>query len=164
MIIRPSTEEDSAEIDNLLITSYTELMKNHYSPNILHPALVLIAKSRPELLSSGTYFVATTNSEKIIGCGGWTKYSPDTKETQSNIGHVRHFAIHPNYTKQGIGRKIFENCQTQAQKNSISEFECYSSLNAENFYKSLGFKTISTTEIPLSPDVIFPCLFMKKYL
>ncbi len=165
--IRQTTADDRNNIDALLGQSLPALMINTYTPDILAVAIPMISKSRPELLSSGTYFVATTENKEIIGCGGWTKYSPnpdDKNNEKSNTGHIRHFATHPDFTRQGIGRKIYDQCKYQAQQQNITNFECFASLNAENFYKSLGFKTIEQTTVPLTLETQFPCLLMHQTL
>jgi N-acetylglutamate synthase-like GNAT family acetyltransferase len=143
-------------------------MKDAYTSNVLNIAIPIISKSRLELLSSGTYFLATTDNGKIVGCGGWTKHcpSPNNKnhDTRQNTGHIRHFATHPDYTRQGIGKKIYDQCKNQAIKHDIQEFECFASLNAEEFYKSLGFKTIQKTSIPITEEMLFPCILMHQIL
>lgn len=162
--IRPATTDDKDDVDTLLRQSLPALMKDAYTPDVLEVAIPVISKSRPELLSSGTYFVAITDLGKIIGCGGWTTHNPATKEIKSNTGHIRHFATHPDFTRQGIGRKIYNHCKEQAVELDIQEFECFASLNAENFYKSLGFDIIKHTTIPLTEKTLFPCLLMHQNL
>ncbi|HNQ91728.1 MAG TPA: GNAT family N-acetyltransferase [Alphaproteobacteria bacterium] len=164
MKVRTANLTDKDGIDELLGKTFPALMKSHYDPEVLQEALQFISKSRPELLSSGTYYVATDDQEKIIGCGGWTKENPDTKDVQTGTGHLRHFATHVDHTRQGIGRKIFEICQKQALNEKISKFECFSTINAKKFYASLGFKTISPMHAKLPSGLELPCVLMRMDL
>lgn len=161
MKIRAATPSDKYGIDNLLGTTFPALMAGHYNPEVLQEALTFITKSRPELLSSGTYYVMTDNNGKIIGCGGWTKENPDTKEIRTGTGHLRHFATHLDHTRQGIGKEIFENCRRQALNENISTFECFSTINAQKFYESLGFKIIAPMHAKLPSGLELPCVLMR---
>lgn len=170
MHIRKSNLEDLENTNSLLAACYPALMKDAYSTEILSAAIPIISKAQPQLLSSGTYFVAQSPKGDIIGCGGWTLNSPNNdRGHKPDIGHIRHFATHPDYVRLGIAKSIFQLCKTQALEHSVKSFECFASLNAEDFYKSLGFSTIERIEIPLKheslrEDVTFPCLHMKFIL
>jgi hypothetical protein len=75
MQIRVSTASDIADVDALLSRSYPILLKADYAPSVLVTALPLISKARPELLTSGTYFLAE-RAQKLVGAGGWTHNRP----------------------------------------------------------------------------------------
>lgn len=162
--IRPTSLEDENVINELLVHCFPTLMKGAYNIDILNLAIPIISKARPELLSSGTFFMANTDSGEVIGCGGWTKYSPANQEIKADIGHIRHFATHPSFIRKGVAREIYNACKKQATANGINVFECFSTLNAKKFYESLGFKTIQPTTVPLTREVQFPCLLMRQYL
>lgn len=160
--VRLSSPSDMASVNKLLAVSYPDLMKKSYNFTTLSAAIPLISKARPELLSSGTFYIAELSDGQIVGCGGWTKNSPVHGDTISqNSGHIRHFATHPDFVRQGVGKAIFNRCKEQAQTQELQEFMCYSSLNAEKFYQSLGFSTVRSMDIPLTPEITFPCLFMR---
>lgn len=165
MYIRKTNFADLGSVGKLLELCYPTLMKSSYSADLLDAALPIISKARPELLSSGTYYVSISPEGRIIGCGGWTANSPSQGESNKpDVGHLRHFATHPDHIKSGIGRSIFEACKAQALTRSIKMFECISSLNAEGFYKSVGFSTVERVAIPLKDEISFPCLLMKYNL
>lgn len=165
MHIRKTNSADLGSVSKLLELCYPTLMKSAYPAEILDVAMPIISKARPELLSSGTYYVSLSREGRIIACGGWTANSPSQGESHKpDIGHLRHFATHPDHIKSGIGRSIFESCKAQALTRSIKMFECISSLNAERFYQSLGFSTVEKVAIPLKDGISFPCLLMKYTL
>lgn len=128
-------------------------MKPAYDAAMLDPALKLMTRANPKLLSSGTYYVAESEDGAVVGCGGWTRERPGGETAVGAVGHIRHFGTHPDWTRRGIGSAIFRRCEEDARASGIREFECYSSLNAENFYSALGFERIAVIDIEMTADV-----------
>ena len=56
---------------------------------------------------------------------------------------------------------IFEQCRRAAIDDGLTQFECYSSLNAVKFYVALGFSKIGNTNIELAEEIEFPSVVMK---
>ncbi|KAG7365813.1 GNAT family acetyltransferase [Nitzschia inconspicua] len=125
--------------------------------------------------------------KQLVGCGGFTLHSPtknksaatnddeDDEETRArDVPHLRHFATDPDFARRGIASAIWNRtwndlCHyysaTDGDDNTMSfppAMEVYSTLTAESFYASLGFRTIKETLIPLSDDCLFPALLMKR--
>jgi hypothetical protein len=46
----------------------------------------------------------------------------------------------------------------------VRTFECYSSLNAENFYRALGFVRIREMDMELKPPVVLRGVLMRRDL
>ncbi|HEY9080464.1 GNAT family N-acetyltransferase [Magnetovibrio sp.] len=159
--IRPASPNDSAPVSALLKTSYSLLLARDYSAEVLDLALPLICKANPALLQSGTYYVAESPDGLIVGCGGWTPQRPGTGDERDGLGHIRHFATHPTWTRQGIGRALVERCKTDARASGISRFECYSSLSARNFYAALDFRACGSIDVRLSDACVFPSVHME---
>jgi GNAT superfamily N-acetyltransferase len=65
--------------------------------------------AQSDLLASGSYYVAEAPDGKIIGCGGWSKERPGTNEIIAKVGHIRHFGVHPRWTRRGVGKALFCN-------------------------------------------------------
>jgi GNAT superfamily N-acetyltransferase len=162
--VRIATLEDAAAANELLQASYPMLMASSYDEKLLAPALKLITKANPALLGSGTYYVAELSTRVLVGCGGWTRERPGTSTAEPEVAHVRHFAVHPDWTRRGIGRAIFGFCEHAARAAGVIAFECYSSLNAETFYRALGFKRIREMDIELQPQVVFRAVLMRREL
>lgn len=159
--IRVAAPSDEAGVSALLKTSYTALMARDYSPEILAVALPLICKANPALLDSATYYIAENPQGEIVGCGGWTPQRPGEGGILEGLGHIRHFATHPTWTRQGIGRALVERCKADARANGISRFECFSSLSARNFYAALDFQACGSIDIQLSDECVFPSVRME---
>jgi len=153
--IRPATPEDEAAVSQLLQASYPVLMKAAYEEAVLAKALPLMTKANPVLLESGTFYLAETADGQIIGCGGWTKERPGSGEVVEDLAHIRHFAVHPDWTRHGVGRALFACCRDAAKKEGVERFECYASLNAEPFYRSVGLERLEPFEVPMGDGVAF---------
>jgi N-acetylglutamate synthase-like GNAT family acetyltransferase len=162
--IRTAKPDDHASVDEVLRQSYTTLMPRGYSKDILQPALPLMARANPVLLNSGTYYVVQTENHIVIGCGGWSPERPGNGEVKEGLGHIRHFATHPDWLGRGIGSMIFHRCVEDALAAEIREFECYSSLNAEQFYAALGFTRVKLVDIQMGPDIQFPSVLMRQQI
>ena len=72
------------------------------------------------------------------------------------LGHIRHFATHPNWTRRGIGRALFDRCVADARAAGVCTFECYSSIGAEGFYRALGFSTVEPMKLALAENLAIP--------
>jgi N-acetylglutamate synthase-like GNAT family acetyltransferase len=160
--IRVATEEDAEAVGALLRASYTKLMASSYDEKVLAPALELMTKANPSLLGSGTYYLAELSTGLLVGCGGWTRKRPGTGTVEPRVGHVRHFAVHPDWTRRGIGRAILSFCERAARAAGVRTFDCYSSLNAENFYAAMDFKRIREMDIRLNPHVALRAVLMRR--
>ncbi|MDH3737912.1 MAG: GNAT family N-acetyltransferase [Alphaproteobacteria bacterium] len=160
--VRIATPTDDARVSDLLKASYTELMPTAYDAATLALVLPAMTRANPALLATGTYFVAETVNGHIVGCGGWTKERPGSGDVALGLGHIRHFATHPNWLGRAIGRTIYDSSEAQAHSAGIRQFECYASLNAEGFYAALGFTPVRRVEVQMGEDMTFPSILMVR--
>lgn len=135
-------------------------MRPAYDAELLDRVLPRITTAQPGLLKSGSYYVAEAPDGAIIGCGGWTKERPGTNEIEVGVGHIRHFGVHPRWTRRGTGKALYSQCVCDARDAGISRFECYSSLNGEAFYSSLGFRRLAQIEVDMFDGLRFPSVHM----
>lgn len=159
--VRIATPDDHEAISHLFAVSYGTLMRAAYEAAVLEAALPLMTRANPLLLASGTFFVADT-AGNVVGCGGWTRARPDRGDVERGLGHVRHFATHPDHTGLGIGRVLYEACEKQALAAGVERFECYASLNAEGFYSALGFEALARIDVPLNDEIRLPAVRMIR--
>lgn len=160
--VRVATPEDRPAVRDLLAASFPVLMRPSYSAAMLADVLPLMTRANPALLASGTYYVAETVDGEIVGCGGWTREHPGTGVIEPGLGHIRHFATHPDWTKRGIGRAIYDRCEEDARASGIRRFQCYSSLNAEAFYAAVGFKAVKRIDVPMREGLKLPAVLMER--
>lgn len=161
--VRPATPGDATEVTELLTLSYSRLMAGAYAAPVLAAALPLIGCANPVLLASGRYFLALTGDGILLGCGGWSLERPGGG-VEPGLGHVRHFAVHPDHPGRGIGRALFEASAAQARQAGMIRMECYASVNAEGFYRALGFRTLRPLDIELRRGLVFPAREMRAEL
>lgn len=159
--IRTATTDDAEGVSALLAASYPHFMRGAYDEDMLEPALELMTNAQPALLESGTFYVAETDDEKLIGCGGWTREYPQDGTVQHGIAHLRHFATHPDWSGHGVGRSVFEHCEAEAKKAGVEHFECLASLNAVGFYEALGFVRIRPIDVHLHNEITLPSVYMR---
>ena len=166
--VRPSTSNDKEAVEALLRLSYANLLSKDYEKEMLEIVLPLLCRSRPELLTSGTWYVVEDPITKaIVGCGGWTPQSP----LGELIPHLRHFATDPRQLRKGIARAIWDRtwedwCKYSSNSNVCNEeginLEVFSTITAEPFYKSLGFEKVKEITIPIRDDCEFPAILMRR--
>jgi GNAT superfamily N-acetyltransferase len=161
--IRPGVPGDEAAVDALLQASYPVLMSPGYDAAVLRAALPFMTRVDPRLLATGTYYLALDDGGEVVGCGGWTFDRPGSGEIVPGLAHIRHFGTHPGRTGEGIGRAIFERCLSDASRASVRRFECYASVNAENFYAALGFRRVRRMSVRMG-TLAFPVILMARRL
>jgi N-acetylglutamate synthase-like GNAT family acetyltransferase len=114
------------------------------------------------LLACGTYYVAENEQGDLVGCGGWTTAHPGSGEVIEAEAHIRHFATHPVWVRQGIGTSLLAQCFSDTRRLGITKLHCFSTLNAEPFYKAFGFETVGPIEVPMGPSMTFPGVLMIR--
>ncbi len=160
--IRVATPKDEAAVGELLDASYTALMPAGYEAADLAAVLPAMTRANPALLASSTYYLAETTAGALIGCGGWTRERPGSGETEPELGHIRHFAVHPDWTGRGVGRAIYDRCELNARAAGVRRFECYASLNAEGFYAAMGFAPVRRLEVPMDKGLTLSSVLMAR--
>lgn len=158
--IRVATPQDRDGVTGLLRVSYPALVRGAYDAATFDAISPVLTVAQPALLRSGSYFVAETTAGTIVGCGGWTRERPGSGEIRPGLGHVRHFAVHPDWTRRRIGQRMYARCVAQAKASSVETLECYSTLNGEAFYAALGFRSTGRIEVEMANGVRFPGIRM----
>jgi len=158
--LRIASMEDSDSVTSLLRMSYPALLSGAYADSILAAALPAMTVAQPALLVSGTYYVAETAKGTLIACGGWTKERPGDGEILADLAHIRHFGVHPEWTRQGVGRALYRRCRDDAKAAGVTAFECYASINSESFYAALGFKRDRIINVEIPGGITLPSVRM----
>jgi len=166
LTVRPSTPADTAAVDALLARSYPRLLRADYPPSVMVTAIPLIARAKPALLASGTYYVAVGSDGTILGAGGWTGQGPQGSGARG-LGHVRHVVTDDRALRRGVGRAIMERVFETAGAAGVTALACLSSRTAVPFYVALGFRPSaqgSEVAIPLAPGIAFPAVPLIRTL
>ncbi|RAI45369.1 GNAT family N-acetyltransferase [Rhodoplanes roseus] len=160
--IRSAHPDDAPALGALLTESYTALLAPRYEAGLLSRALPLMTRANPRLLACGTYYVAETANGALVGCGGWTAERPGTGTLTDGEAHIRHFATHPARVGTGIGTRLLEHCIGESARAGFRPLLCFSTLNAETFYRRSGFLPIAPLAVPLTADVSLPAVLMRR--
>ena len=158
--VRAATPQDEARVGALLSVCYATLMAPDYDPALMKTILPMMSAANPALLACSTYYVAENDGGEIVGCGGWTPEHPGRGDIKTGLGHIRHFATHPAWTRRGVARALMARCKAEARAAGIDRLECYSSLSAEAFYAAQGFRVLGPIDIAFTPDCHLPCVHM----
>ena len=57
---------------------------------------------------------------------------------------------------------MYDRCERAARAVGVGAFECYSSLNAEEFYRALDFKRIREIDLELQQRVVLRAVLMRR--
>jgi GNAT superfamily N-acetyltransferase len=140
------------------------MLKPDYAPSVLVTCLPLITRARPELLRSGTYYMAEDSDGAAIAAGGWTHSGPQGGVGPRDVGHIRHVVTHPRAVRQGLARSLMERSFAAARNSGVRWMMCQSTRTAEPFYASMGFQRRGEIEIMLRPGIGFPAVEMIRPL
>lgn len=162
MRLRVAMPEDSDAVASVLGPSYTQLMAAAYPPGLLARTLPTITRANPDLLASGRYYLVESETGEPAGCGGWSSNPPGRRDEDLGRAHIRHFATHPDWTRRGVGRLLYDRCAADARASGFSLFEAWASLNGESFYASLGFRRLGTIQTEMPGGILFPAIRMER--
>ncbi len=157
LTIRVATPSDLAALDVMFARSYPRLLKADYPPSVLVLALPVISRAQPELLRSGTYYVAESD-DGIVGAGGWTR------QRRSRRADVRHVVTDDRLVRRGIGRAILGRVIEDARAAGRTGLDCNSTRTAVPFYRAVGFEELGPVEVPLRAGISFPAVRMRRGL
>lgn len=160
LTLRPATQADLAAVDRLLADSYPRLLAADYAPSMLVTALPIISRAQPGLVTSGRYFLALAG-DAVLAAGGWSIGAPGQGAATAGTGHVRHVVTDWRQQRRGIGRALMGAVLADARGAGMAGMDCLSTLTAERFYASLGFRSLGPVTVPLRPGIDFPAIRME---
>jgi GNAT superfamily N-acetyltransferase len=172
-ILRLATSADIPELQRLIDISVRALSKGIYTSQQVDAALVHMFGVDSQLIADGTYYVIESDT-KVVAAGGWsarrTLYGGDQakRETDSLLdpatkpARIRAFFVHPDWTRRGLARRIFAECEAAAGLRGFHAFELVATLPGEPLYRALGFVPLDPVSIPLPGDLTLPCLRMFR--
>lgn len=159
--IRVAGLADAPAISELLEASYRALLAPAYDPAAMQTALPVLTRANRDLLGSGRFHLAQTDGGSLVGCGGWSLERPGSGEIEAGLGHIRHFAVHPDWLRRGVGRSLVAVCEQEARAAGLTELECFASLNAEAFYAALGFIPLRRHDLAMGSGTTLPSIVMR---
>ena len=150
--------EDIAEISAMFERSYSVLLAPDYEGALLRVALPIMGRARPDLVTSGRFFVVRDGA-RLLGAGGWSLHAPGNPNDVSHA-HVRHVATDPSAARMGVGSALLQAIFEQAKAENVPRLMAYSTLTAEAFYARHGIQKRRDITVPLGGKIMFPCVEM----
>ncbi len=145
-------------LDAMFARSYPKLLKADYPPSTLVLALPIISRAQPGLVRSGTFYVAETEADGIVGAGGWTP------RRRAGAADVRHVVTDDRHTRRGVGRAILARVFEDARAVGVQVMDCQSTRTAVPFYQAIGFTALGPIEVALAPGISFSAIQMQRRL
>jgi len=139
--IRQANPADLTVLSELIAASYATLDDGKYDSDQFRAALPFMSKANPVLVESGTYYLAQLDG-RAAGCGGWSVPAPWTDVVEDGVGHIRHFATHPDFKRRGVASALLAHCLDEARGQGVKLMKCQSSLSGTPFYEAFGFRQI----------------------
>ena len=163
MQIETATSDHRTEVEALLRRSYTALLAPAYDAELLAQALPVLTRAQDTLLTSGRYFLLRDEGGKVVAAGGVTDAAPGTGVPTPGLAHIRHVAVDPDRSGEGIGRRLMEHLFDVARAADADRVESLSTLNAEPFYAAMGFTRTEPVDLSMG-GIQFPSVRMHRPL
>jgi GNAT superfamily N-acetyltransferase len=172
--LRQATPADIAPLRELIARSIRELGVADYTPEQIEAGLAGAFGVDSALIRDGTYFVAVTEHDEIVGCGGWSRrrtlFGGDARtdrddgllDPQTDRAKVRAFFIHPDHARRGLGRRILERCESEAARAGFAGLELMATVPGRRLYEACGYLSEPPIEQPLPGGLYITFVPMKK--
>jgi ribosomal protein S18 acetylase RimI-like enzyme len=146
MMYRQGTLNDLAGLKNLALKSW-----GHYQNELTDENWQKLKASLDDdrtftdLLEKSFCLVCLNENEEIIGMSFLVPNGNPTEIFDKRWCYIRYVTVDPNFSGQGIGRKLTEKCIEFALKNGESTIALHTSEmmpKARYLYESLGFEIL----------------------
>ena len=173
--LRLATHADIPALEQLIEASVRTLSADFYCPQQIESALTHMFGVDSQLITDETYFVAERDG-KIAGCGGWSRrntlFGGDQYKAVADLlldptqdaARIRAFFVHPDWARQGIGRRLIHACEEAAAKDGFRRLTLVATRPGEPLYAALGYTVTKRMKIPLADGVLLPAARMGKSL
>lgn len=174
--IRTATLDDLNNLKTLIESSVRGLSKDHYRPDVIETSLIKVFGVDTQLLHDETYFAVVTESNEIVGCGGWsyrkTLFGSDSARVRdaaeldpsTEAAKVRAFFVDPKHARKGIGTLILDHCEAKALERGFRTAELMSTMPGKRFYEVCGFEALETLDYELEEGQTIEFVAMRKDL
>lgn len=173
MRIRTATERDIPKLQRLISESARRLSVGYYSTEQIEACVKEIFGVDTQLIRDGSYYVVEIDDE-IVAAGGWsarkTLYGGDQMKSgsdpllnpQTDAARIRAFFVHPEWSRRGLARRIYNHCSDAAWAAGFRNFELMATQPGEPLYSALGFISCDRVVVRLGGDVDVPFVRMTR--
>jgi GNAT superfamily N-acetyltransferase len=175
-VLRKATLDDRPAIAGLIAESARGLGREDYTERQIESAIETgVFGVDTDLILDGTYFVVEAEG-RLIGCGGWSRRKTlfggdrfarreaEELDPRSEPAKIRAFFVHPEWSRRGIGRRILERCESEAQAHGFRSLEMMATLPGVRLYRALGYAEGERVEYAMDDGVAIELVPMRKFL
>jgi len=175
-VLRKATPEDTPLLEQVIAESARKLGRPDYTDEQIEAALGSAFGVDSQLIRDGTYFVAESADDGIVGCGGWswrkTLFGSDRQagrqsealDPRYEAARIRAFFVRPEWARRGIARALLEKCEEEARLRGFQSLELLATLPGHRLYQALGYTGEARVTYPLGNDVTIDFIPMMKKL
>ena len=172
--LRLAQLEDLAAIEALIARSARELSAGYYTPAQVAALLRYVFGADTQLIRDGTYFVGEPDGGGLVAAGGWSRrgtlFGADRMKASedplldpaTDAARIRAFFVHPDWTRQGLGRRLFAECQSAARSAGFRTLTLVATLPGEPLYHALGFEPTERFVLRLPDGTEVPVARMAR--
>jgi len=149
-VIRLAETADTNAIKQLIEVSARKLGGQFYKKTTIEQALKGAFGVDSQLIQDRTYYVVLKQNQ-FIACGGWsfrkTLFGSDTNNLrnpaklnpETEAAKIRAFFIHPDYSRQGLGKKLLNICESAAKNHGFKQCQLMATLSGIDFYRKNAY-------------------------
>jgi len=172
--LRTARIEDREAIDALIAHSARVLSAGFYGEDQVASLLRFVFGADTQLIRDGTYCVGHTDAGALVAAGGWSRrrtlYGGDVMKAAEDplldpvreAARIRAFFVHPDWARQGLGRRIFGRCLQAARAAGFRTLALVATLPGEPLYRALGFQLKERFDLALPDGVTVPVAHMVR--
>ena len=173
--LRNAVLADVPALQRLISRSGRELSLPYYTPVQAEAITRHVFGVDTQLIQDHTYFLIEQD-DVVTACGGWSKrqtlFGGDQVKTgpdplldpARDPARVRAFFVDPARTRQGLGRRLMQECAEKARASGFKALELVSTLPGEPLYLASGFVICERFELSLPGGVQVPVSRMRRLL
>jgi GNAT superfamily N-acetyltransferase len=174
--LRKATLEDQPVLRELIARSIRNLGADDYSPEQIDAALLGAFGVDSTLILDGTFFVAVTDTDEIVACGGWshrrTLFGSDARaerddnrlDPRADAAKIRAFFVDPAHARRGLGRSLLERSESEALAAGFSRLELMATLPGVRLYEKYGYVAGEVLTYPLPEGQTIRFVPMTKWM
>lgn len=128
-------EEELEEVHELIVYTIKKSFPAFYPPNSVNIVVEEFNLNKIKDRASWTHFYVAKIENKIVTCGAIGPYWGSKEESS-----LFNIFVHPDYQKQGIGKKIVQTLEQDEYFLRAKRIEIPASMVGIPFYKKLGYE------------------------
>jgi putative acetyltransferase len=151
--IRRAMPEDADQITPVHVASIRTLCAKDYTQEQIDAwaGWKSPEKYRDAMAAGEVFFVAEIEAQVV----GFSVLFGD---------EVKAVYVHPDHVGQGVGRRLLDAAEDEAQSRGVAELKLTSTLTSVRFYESCGYAKGDLHQHPVTGGVMLPCVHFTKRL